>query len=79
MTIRTKLSGINPHNNYYIVHLDLNECSDYPELLKYKQFRGNFITRLQNTLVFDIGKEFEQFIYVPYDWILWMIPDNDLE
>lgn len=74
-----KLSGISSRNNYYIVCLDLNKCSDYPKLLKYKQFRGDFITRLDNTLVFDIGKEFEQFIYIPYQWVLWMIPDNDLE
>lgn len=73
------LKNINPHNNFYIVRLDLNQCIDYPELYKYKQFRGDFVTRLENTLVFDIGQEFEQLIYIPYDWILWMIPDNNLE
>ena len=73
------LKGINPRDNYYIVRLDMNECVDYPELYQYKQFRGNYITRLNKTLVFDIGKEFEQLIYIPYDWILWMIPDNNLE
>ena len=73
------LKDINPRNNYYIVRLDMNECVDYPELYKYKQFRGDYITRLDKTLVFDIGKDFEQLIYIPYNWILWMIPDNNLE
>ena len=66
-------------NNFYRVRLDLNKCSDYPDLFKYRQFQGSLITRLDDVLVFDIGKEFEQFIYIPYQWILWMVPDSDQE
>lgn len=65
--------------NKYIVKLDLNKCSDYPELRKYNKFKGRYVTRLNDTLVFDIGKISEQFIYIPYQWILWMIPDSYLE
>lgn len=62
----------------YIVRLDLNKCSDYMELFHWKQFKGKFVTRLEDTLVFDIGTNYETFIYIPYQWILWMIPDNEL-
>lgn len=62
------------NKKYYKVRLDLNKCADYPDLFKYKEFNGELITRLNDTLVFNIGTYIEKFIYIPYNWILWMIP-----
>ena len=61
----------------YIVRLDLNKCIDYEELYNWRQFVGVFITRLDDTLVFDLGREKEKLIYIPYNWILWMVPYNE--
>lgn len=58
----------------YIVRLDLNKCIDYNELYQWRQFVGKYVTRLDDTLVFDLGTHRENLIYIPYNWILWMVP-----
>lgn len=61
----------------YIVRLDLNKCSEHSELYQWRQFVGKFVTRLDDTLVFNIGLSQELLIYIPYNWILWMVPYKD--